>query len=164
MRRLVRGVLAGAAGLVLTGVGVPAAHASSTLPLECLANGSAQAQPHSDGTATWKISGSGTCQGDFTGNYTVSLIGIGSSTGLSQCTDNPIVQDFSLDVAVTVTNLSGSKTYQQVWSLPVDNYSARTPFVITGDANGAGYIGHNIFLACPGHGTPAASFLFSFLG
>jgi len=48
--------------------------------------------------------------------------------------------------------------------LPIDNYSVRTPFLIGGAATGAGAIGHNIFLACPGSGTPAASYAFAFLG
>src|SRR4051794_19625141 len=105
------------------------AGASKTLTLECLANGSVQAKPLPDGTAAWTAAGSGTCTGDFSGTYTVSLNGSGTSVGLSQCTGDPITQDFSLAVDVTVSNLAGSKTFHQTWSLPVDNYSARTPFV-----------------------------------
>ena len=167
MGRLIRGV-GGliAVAFMVVGLGVTNADASGTLPLECLANGTATAQPQAGGTAQWTVDGSGTCQGDVTGNYTVSLRGSGQSIGLSQCTGSPITQDFALDVAVTVTNtVSGaSKTLQQTWTLPVDNYSARTLFLIGGDGTGAGYIGHNIFVACPGDGTPAASYLFSFVG
>ena len=112
----------------------------------------------------WKVDGSGICTGDLGGTYTVALHGTGSSNGLSQCTGDLIMTDFAMAVDVTVTNLSGSKTYHQTWSLPVNNYSARTLFLITGNGLGAGYIGHNIFLVCPGHGSPSASFLFTFLG
>jgi hypothetical protein len=157
-------MMVGAATLVLLGVGLPSARASDMLPLECLANGTAVAQPNPDGTAIWKIDGSGTCQGDFTGTYTMTLHGRGTSTGLSQCSGTLVTQNLNLAVQVEITNFDGTRMSEQSWSLPVDNYSVRTPFVIGGAANGAGYIGHNIFLACPGSGTPAASYAFSFFG
>jgi len=165
MNRLIRGVmLVGAATLVFLGIGLPSAKASDALPLECLANGTTVVHPNPDGTALWTIDGSGTCQGDFTGTYTVTLHGRGTSTGLSQCTSSPVTQNLSLAVQVEITNFDSVRMSEQSWSLPVDNYSIRTPFVIGGAANGAGYIGHNIFLACPGSGTPSASYAFSFLG
>jgi hypothetical protein len=122
------------------------------------------AKPSPSGIATWTIGGSGTCTGDFSGNYTLTLRGSGTSNGLSQCTGDPVTLDLDLAVDVTVSNLSASKTYHQTWSLPVDNYSVRTAFVIGGDGFGAGYIGHHIFLACPGSGSPSASYAFSYLG
>ncbi|HEX4818709.1 MAG TPA: hypothetical protein VFV00_00765, partial [Acidimicrobiales bacterium] len=105
-----------------------------------------------------------TCQGDFTGTYTVTLHGRGTSTGLSQCSNSPVTQNLALAVQVELTNFDSVRMSEQSWSLPIDNYSIRTPFIIGGAANGAGYIGHNIFLACPGAGTPSASYAFSFLG
>ena len=165
MSRLVRVVMmVGAATLLVLGVGPSVAEASESLPLECLANGTTVVQPNPDGTAIWVVDGSGTCQGDFNGTYTVTLHGRGTSTGLSQCTNSPVTQNLALAVQVEITNFNGSRMSEQSWSLPVDNYSVRTPFVIGGAANGAGYIGHNIFLACPGQGTPAASYAFSFVG
>ena len=164
MGRILRGLaVVAVAGVAMVG-GASNATASETLPRECLANGSVTANPLADGTASWSVDGSGTCTGDFGGTYLVSLHGTGSSNGLSQCTGGLVTTDFSLAVDVTVSNLVGSKTFHQTWSLPVDNYSARTAFLIGGQGLGAGYIGHNIFLACPGHGSPSASFLFSFLG
>ena len=165
MSRVVRGVmLVGAATLVLVGVGLPSASASNTLPLACLANGTAVARPNPDGTAAWTIDGSGTCQGDFTGTYTMSLHGQGTSIGLSQCTGSLVTQNLVLAVQVQLTNFNGTRVSEQSWSLPIDNYSVRTPFLVGGAATGAGYIGHNIFLACPGSGTPAASYAFAFFG
>ncbi len=164
-RGSIRKLVALGAGVVtLLGFAAPGAEASKTLPLECLANGAAIAHPTSSGTANWTVDAAGTCTGDFSGTYTVSLHGTGTSNGLSQCTGDPIMQDFSLAVDLTISNLSGTRTLHQTWSLPVDNYSVRTPFLISGQGTGAGYIGHNIFLACPGNGSPSASFLFSFLG
>lgn len=165
MSRAIRGVmvLVGTT-MVLIGAGVPAANASDTLPLECLANGTVQVQPNPDGTARWTVDGSGTCQGDFTGPATMTLHGVGSSIGISQCSGSPITQDFKMAVQVELSNSNGSKMYEQAWTLPVDNYSVRTAFLIGGGATGAGYIGHNIFLACPGHGDDAATFALSFLG
>jgi hypothetical protein len=157
-------MMVGAATLVLLGVGLPRAQASDVLPLECLANGTVVAQPNPDGTAIWTIDGSGTCQGDFTGTYTMTLHGRGTSTGLSQCSGTLVTQNLNLAVQVEISNFDGTRMSEQSWSLPVDNYSVRTPFVIGGPANGGGYIGHNIFLACPGSGTPAASYAFSFVG
>ena len=165
MGRLVRGVMVvGAATLVLLGVGLPSAKASGTLPLVCLANGTTVAQLNPDGTAVWTVDGSGTCQGDFTGTYTMTLHGRGTSTGLSQCSGSLITQNLALAVQVEISNFAGTRMSEQSWSLPIDNYSIRTPFIIGGAANGAGYIGHNIFLACPGSGTPAASYAFTFVG
>ena len=165
MSRLVRGVtVVGAATLVFLGLGLPSAKASSTLPLVCLANGTTVVQPNPDGTAIWTVDGSGTCQGDFTGTYTVTLHGRGTSNGLSQCSGTLLTQNLQLAVQVELSNFDSVRMSEQSWSLPVDNYSIRTPFVIGGAAIGAGYIGHNIFLACPGAGTPAASFAFAFIG
>lgn len=165
MSRLVRGVMVvGAATLVFLGIGLPSAKASSALPLVCLANGTTNVQPNPDGTAIWTIDGSGTCQGDFTGTYTMTLHGRGTSTGLSQCSGTLLTQDLNLAVQVELTNFDSVRMSEQNWSLPIDNYSIRTPFVIGGAASGAGYIGHNIFLACPGAGTPAASYAFTFFG
>jgi len=165
MSRLVRGVtVVGAATLVFLGLGLPSAKASSTLPLVCLANGTTVVQPNPDGTAIWTVDGSGTCQGDFTGTYTVTLHGRGTSNGLSQCSGTLLTQNLQLAVQVELSNFDSVRMSEQSWSLPVDNYSIRTPFVIGGAAVGAGYIGHNIFLACPGAGTPAASFAFAFIG
>jgi len=157
-------MVVGAATLVLLGVGLPSAKASSSLPLECVANGTTVVSPNPDGTAIWNVDGSGTCQGDFTGTYTMTLHGRGTSNGLSQCSGTAVTQNLVLAVQVEITSFTGSRMSEQSWSLPVDNYSIRTPFVIGGAANGAGYIGHNIFLACPGAGTPSASYAFSFVG
>ncbi|HEX4818949.1 MAG TPA: hypothetical protein VFV00_01990, partial [Acidimicrobiales bacterium] len=89
-------MLVGAATLVLLGIGLPSAKASDALPLVCLANGTTVVQPNPDGTALWTIDGSGTCQGDFTGTYTVTLHGRGTSTGLSQCSNSPVTQNLAL--------------------------------------------------------------------
>ena len=165
MHRLVRGVMVvGAATLVLLGGVLPSAHASDVLPLVCIANGTTVARPNPDGTASWAVDGSGTCQGDLTGTYTMTLHGRGTSNGLSQCSGTLFTLNLNLAVQVEITNFAGSRMSEQSWSLPIDNYSIRTPFLIGGAAVGAGYIGHNIFLACPGSGTPAASYAFAFLG
>lgn len=165
MSRLFRGVLfVGAASLVFIGIGLPSAKAGELLPLVCIANGTTVAQPNPDGTAIWTVDGSGTCQGDLTGTYTMTLHGRGTSTGLSQCSGGLLTTNLVLAVQVQITNFDSTRMSEQSWSLPVDNYSIRTPFLIGGAATGAGAIGHNIFLACPGGGTPAASYAFTFLG
>ena len=165
MSRLVHGVMVvGAATLILMGVALPSASANAVLPLVCVANGTTVAQPNPDGTAIWTVDGSGTCQGDLTGTYTMTLHGRGTSIGLSQCSGTLLTQNLNLAVQVEITNFNGSRLSEQSWSLPIDNYSVRTPFLIGGAATGAGAIGHNIFLARPGSGTPAASYAFAFLG
>src|SRR5689334_15376126 len=108
MSRLVRGVmLVGAATLVLVGLGLPSAEASNVLPLVCLANGTTVAQPNPDGTALWTVDGSGTCQGDLTGTYTMTLHGRGTSTGLSQCSGTVVTQNLNLAVQVEITSFNG---------------------------------------------------------
>ena len=164
MRKLFARVAVAAAMIAaVVAVTGPSSGAGELIPLKCEANGLARVtMPEADGPAQWTVEGSGICNLDFSGNYRMTLSGSGTSDGISQCSGDLVVQNLDLDVQVTIRNLSGERTYNQTWTTPLSNYSARTPFLIGGDSFGAGAIGHHLFLACPGFGSDSASFLFAF--
>jgi len=164
MRKLLaKSAMAAAVIAAVVAVTSPSSGAGPVVPIKCDANGSVTVtMPDAGGLANWTVEGSGICNGDFSGNYRMELSGSGTSDGISQCSGDAVVQNLDLDVQVTLRNLAGEETYQQTWTSPLSNYSARTPFIIGGESTGVGAIGHHLFLACPGFGNDSASFLLEF--
>ncbi|MDQ1374752.1 MAG: hypothetical protein QOJ09_2090, partial [Actinomycetota bacterium] len=109
---------------------------------------------------TWNVQGRGACEGDFNPPYIVTAVGTGTSSGAGLCTGDLLTTDLVLNMTVTLQNsvTGGVRTQHQTWTVPLTAGVLAHPFVISGDAIGAGSAFSRIFLRCPPAGDPAATF------
>jgi hypothetical protein len=149
---------------VVTGVLAVAPAAQASQQLVCNGGGGVTIDRQLDGTYKWVMTGFATCnnpQGDPV--RTAALTGLGESANLGICSDDLLVDAFSMNVAVTFTSfspLSGvqSSVQHQVWSLPATTFPVVTPFVVSsqeGGLLGAGELSTHIALKCPPAGQPS---------
>ena len=129
----------------------------------CTGAGSLNVVSQNNGTVTWALTGSGFCGTVFpiTPLQNMSATGSGTSSGLGLCGNTLVVQNLSLNVAVTLTDVvsNTSQTFNEVWSAPITTFPLVSPFLVSGPGSaGVGVIFTRIFLNCPPGGTPSLQF------
>lgn len=172
MRRIGRVLAAtGASAAVLLALGAPAA--SATTLAGCTGSGSLYI-PYA-GYPDWAVSGVGSCPVQETPTApfvareptTVRFAGSGSSDSLGICSGTLLVQNFKLNVDVTITGaVSGTTVVQhQIWSAPVTTFPFATEFLISSASSpilGVGVAFSHIYLQCGNKGNqPSANYLWA---
>jgi hypothetical protein len=168
LSRLKRIVLRGlatalAASGLLLGVG-PAPHALAASQIACSGGGGVTIDKQLDGTFKWVLSGVATCN-DPAGDPVrqAALTGLATTPNLGFCTNDALVNAFSMNVAVTWTSFSPTRgvvnsLQHQVWALPETTFPVITEFGIRelgGAQLGEGEISTHIFGKCPPDGEPS---------
>jgi hypothetical protein len=153
----------------LLGTFAPATPAMAAGQIACNAAGivSIIPNPPGPGANQWTIVAKGSCLGDNQGTYVADITAIGGSDTLGSCDGdgtNPIMQDLSLAVTVTLTSTStgATKVLTETWSAPITTFPTATPFLISdgglmseNDFVGAGAILTHLYRLCPPAGTPS---------
>lgn len=114
--------------------------------------------PTSGGTYTWTVQGTGVCSGGLPENYNVSFSGSGTTQGNGLCTQ----EKTSVVLVVVATYSNSFSTFSRTlrWNVPIVVGVEAVPFLVSGDATGAGVASTRIFLKCLGSGgTDAARFV-----
>ena len=160
-RAALAAVSMGGAVVALAAAPAPAA---GPLPVECDTGGTVHVSTDTTGATTWDLSLEGICSGNLSGINIATVTGQGTSAGAGLCSGSLVVQDLEIDVVVTERNVvtGNTVTTNQVWHFPVTAFPATTPFLIGGDATGAGDLASRIFLRCGESGSPTARAIFSF--
>jgi len=164
-RRFAAIALAGA----LLGTFAPATPAIAAGQIVCNAAGIVTIipAPPGPGANQWSIVAKGSCMGDNQGTYFADITAIGGSDTLGSCDGdgtNPIMQDLSLAVTVTLTSTStgATKVLTETWGAPTTTFPTATPFLISdggmvsgNDFVGGGSIVTRLYRNCPPDGVPS---------
>jgi hypothetical protein len=170
MSRLSKSLLALAcAGAAVGGTAAVGAQRldAAEIALACTASGTADVAPAGTGFA-WTVRGIGSCLDvalPLADAQIVSFTGTGTSDTLGLCS-GLVVSNLSIAVQMTlldpVTNTT--RSFNEVWSLPVTTYPIATPFLISGAKSGAGTILSHILATCPPKGTDSANYAWAQTG
>lgn len=148
-------------GLLLSAGPAPAA---GPVPVECDTGGVLSVATDDVGNTTWDLSLEGVCSGSLSGMTVATVQGHGTSNSAGLCDGSGVVEGLDIDVTVTERHVVTGNVVatDQRWHIPVTLFPATTPFVIGGDAQGAGDLFSRIFLRCGESGSPTARAVFSF--
>lgn len=167
-RGLVLGSIVGIAASTSVGsLGArPAVAAGTAQTIVCTAAGATTTVALQNDVYSWKLVGSGSCQGSLSGTLGVALSGSGSSFGLGDCSGDPAVTALRLNLIITLTNYSTGvvTTFPELWDADVTSYPAATAFNVEDPVNGpvgAGVLVTHIFAKCPPGGSSSTSFQWS---